>query len=461
MWRAVALLLAVSQLALRTLGYVLVTGFGSSDPIRVFTLDSVAGGLSAQGSFAVDAHFGANHSGWLSFTRDLSRVYAAVGGAVAVATATATLGPDGNVSTFSIASFAASTRCDDPVHISLSSDQSVLSSVSYNVGSYTTFFASSLAVAQTRYACSRAHQSVTAPNPRGGDNLLVPCLGDDRIRTDTLGGPGCSPPGAVCNNSAGAAVSRPGGGPRHLALHPTLPVAFVLNELDSTLAVWAYSSSAPQLEDPAYVTTLAPSESSRSNSSFWSAAEVLVSSDGRYVFTSNRAMPNAVAMNLSSSIASFAVRTNGSHTRVEMIGLFGGERGRVVFPRAMCLSPDDKWLVVANQRNNSISVFSVSPDGRLVFASQTFDVGREPIFVAVLPAPVRATSTPSASASSSASASATSSASLSASASMSALASESAGARAASGARAAGGAGDSVWESLAFLALSWTFICVE
>ena len=75
-----SILLVASELASRALGHVLVVGFGSSDPIRVFTLDP-AGGLSAQGSFAVDA--GARHSGWLALTRDLSRVYAAVGGAVA------------------------------------------------------------------------------------------------------------------------------------------------------------------------------------------------------------------------------------------------------------------------------------------------------------------------------------------------------------------------------------------
>src|SRR5213592_3146080 len=41
----------------------------------------------------------------------------------------------------------------------------------------------------------------------------------------------------------GDAVMRPGAGPRHLAFHPTLPLVFVANELDSTVATLRFVST--------------------------------------------------------------------------------------------------------------------------------------------------------------------------------------------------------------------------
>ena len=41
----------------------------------------------------------------------------------------------------------------------------------------------------------------------------------------------------------GDAVMRPGAGPRHLAFHPTLPLVFVANELDSTVATLRFDSA--------------------------------------------------------------------------------------------------------------------------------------------------------------------------------------------------------------------------
>jgi len=35
---------------------------------------------------------------------------------------------------------------------------------------------------------------------------------------------------------------RPGAGPRHIAFHPTLPLVFVANELDSTVATLRFDA---------------------------------------------------------------------------------------------------------------------------------------------------------------------------------------------------------------------------
>src|SRR5439155_21463463 len=54
----------------------------------------------------------------------------------------------------------------------------------------------------------------------------------------------------------GDAGLRPGAGPRHLAFHPTLPLVFVANELDSTVATLRFDSARGALSPQGTLSTL-------------------------------------------------------------------------------------------------------------------------------------------------------------------------------------------------------------
>jgi len=133
----------------------------------------------------------------------------------------------------------------------------------------------------------------------------------------------------------------PGSGPRHLSFHPSGAVAYVANELNSTLAVLRYDPREGRLTLASTVPT-APAGDVRNYPS-----ELVVSRDGRFVYVGNRGH---------NSIAIFAVTGD----RVTALGTVpcGGD-----WPRHLALSADGRRLYVANQLSDQVATFRVEPRG--------------------------------------------------------------------------------------------------
>src|SRR5712671_5109309 len=96
---------------------------------------------------------------------------------------------------------------------------------------------------------SHPHDVVFDPS---GRFVLVPDKGLDRVfvfRFDAASGR-LSPAETDC------VKTRPGAGPRHLAFHPKLPVVWVLNELDSTVATCRWDAGRGALTQIEVVNTL-------------------------------------------------------------------------------------------------------------------------------------------------------------------------------------------------------------
>jgi 6-phosphogluconolactonase len=144
----------------------------------------------------------------------------------------------------------------------------------------------------------------------------------------------------------GAAVMRPGAGPRHLTFHPTLPLVYVANELDSTVATLRFTSGDGRLAPQSAVSTLPPGWTGGSPNY---PADIHVAANGRTLYVSNRGH---------NSIALFSVTAAGALELKETISTEGD------WPRNFALT--DRWLLVANQRSNSVVVFGRDPNnGRL------------------------------------------------------------------------------------------------
>ncbi|HCU11038.1 MAG TPA: 6-phosphogluconolactonase, partial [Gemmatimonadetes bacterium] len=86
-----------------------------------------------------------------------------------------------------------------------------------------------------RQDAPHAHCIVADPSNRFA---LSADLGADRVFVYRLDLEGKS----LRHIEAGDAVMRPGAGPRHIAFHPTLPLVFVANELDSTVATLRFDA---------------------------------------------------------------------------------------------------------------------------------------------------------------------------------------------------------------------------
>jgi 6-phosphogluconolactonase len=145
---------------------------------------------------------------------------------------------------------------------------------------------------------------------------------------------------------------RPGAGPRHLAFHPTLPLLFVANELDSTVATLRFDRENGRLALFGTHSTL-PAGWSGANY----PADIHVASSGRTLYVSNRGH-NGLA------VFSVAERT-GALTLEQTVSTEGD------WPRNFALDPTGRWLLVANQRSGSVVVFARDErSGRLTPTTQ-------------------------------------------------------------------------------------------
>jgi 6-phosphogluconolactonase len=167
------------------------------------------------------------------------------------------------------------------------------------------------------------------------------------------------------NNPAFAKVS-PGSGPRHFSIAPSGKFVYLVNELSSTVTVFAYNSSSGQLQEKQTISTL-PAGFKGENTT----AEIELDAKGKFLYVSNRG---------DDSIAVFAVDPHsGKISWVERVPT-GGKT-----PRHFTLDPTGKWLFAANQDSNDITIFHVDPDsGRLTPTPNTLQVAT-PVSVVFVP----------------------------------------------------------------------------
>ena len=150
--------------------------------------------------------------------------------------------------------------------------------------------------------------------------------------------------------------ARPGAGPRHLVFHPEGRLAYLLNELNSTVTALAYDAAAGRFRELQTLPTL-PAGYAEKNS----GADLHVSPDGRFLYTSNRGH---------NSIAVFAIDAlRGTLTPVQHVPTQGQT------PRNFSLDPAGRLLLVANQSSGSLVSFRVDGQtGRLTATGHTAEV---------------------------------------------------------------------------------------
>ena len=188
------------------------------------------------------------------------------------------------------------------------------------------------------------HAHCILPDPSNRFALAAD-LGADRVFVYRLDLDGKS----LRHVEGGDAVMRPGAGPRHITFHPTLPLVFVANELDSTVATLRFDTERG---------ALAPLDTRSTVPAGWTGrgtnypADIHVASNGRSLYVSNRGH---------NSIAVFSVAESTGALALEQVVSTEGD-----WPRNFTIDPSGRWLLVANQRSDSIVVFGRDPhNGRL------------------------------------------------------------------------------------------------
>src|SRR5215470_4737831 len=126
---------------------------------------------------------------------------------------------------------------------------------------------------RVRQASSHPHEAVFDP---GGRFLAVPDLGLDRIFVFRLD----AASGKLAPNDPPFVATRRRAGPRHIAFHPEMPLAYVINELDSTVVTYRFDPQRGSL----HAIQILPSTPS-SYTGELSSAEIAVAPNGRFVYT--------------------------------------------------------------------------------------------------------------------------------------------------------------------------------
>jgi 6-phosphogluconolactonase len=144
--------------------------------------------------------------------------------------------------------------------------------------------------------------------------------------------------GTIVANEPPFAKVKPGAGPRHFTFHPNGRYAYVINELDCTVATFAYDSASGALMATQTITTL-PKDFDGSNT----CAELRVHPSGKFLYGSNRGHDSIVVYRVDLSI--------GTLTFVEH------ETADIKTPRNFNIDPTGKFCLVANQGGDSVVVF--------------------------------------------------------------------------------------------------------
>ena len=188
--------------------------------------------------------------------------------------------------------------------------------------------------------------------------LWVPCLKEDRIRLYNLTSDGQLLPG-----KPEAVDTVTGAGPRHMDFHPHRPYAYCINELNSTVNVYALAGEGA----PRIVQTLDSMPAGFADTRW--AADIHITPDGRYLYSCDRT---------ASVITCFAVSEDGSLLSVV------GHQATETQPRGFNIDGAGQYLVAAGQKSHQIAVYRIDDETGNLQPLARYPVGQGPMWVTIL-----------------------------------------------------------------------------
>jgi 6-phosphogluconolactonase len=146
--------------------------------------------------------------------------------------------------------------------------------------------------------------------------------------------------GQLAPTEQAAIASKTGAAPRHTTFHPTLPILYVNNELDSTVTVFDWHSG--RVTEAQVISTIPNGHAGRNTT-----AEIAASPCGRFLYVSNRGDDTVVLFHVTPTTGrlSYAGATPT-----------GGKR-----PRFFTLDLTAERLYAANQDSDDITGFRIDP----------------------------------------------------------------------------------------------------
>lgn len=182
---------------------------------------------------------------------------------------------------------------------------------------------------------SHVHSTIFSPDHK---NLIVPDLGLDKIFIYNFSAKSAIPLNPSLQKFATTATSA---GPRHFVFHPNKKFGYASEELAGSVEVFKYKKGGLQS-----IQRL-PTHPTEATGPF-SSADIHITADGKFLYVSNRAKENNLAI--------FSVNsTNGKLTPLGYQPTLGE------VPRNFIIEPTGRFVLVANQLSGNIVIFKRNP----------------------------------------------------------------------------------------------------
>jgi 6-phosphogluconolactonase len=156
-------------------------------------------------------------------------------------------------------------------------------------------------------------------------------------------------------------------GPRHIAFHPRLDIAYIDNEQGSSVTAYRFDKTGGSLTALQTISTL-PSDFQQRNA----CAEIKIHPTGRFLYVSNRGHD---------SVARFQLDERSG----ELSAL--GQTPTEKTPRSFDLDPAGKFLYVCGESTDRLVAYRIDRESGGLTQAATYSVGKTPWWVAVVDVP--------------------------------------------------------------------------
>jgi 6-phosphogluconolactonase len=191
-------------------------------------------------------------------------------------------------------------------------------------------------------------------------HVLVPTLGNDRVSVFTFD----AAAGILAPATPPATEVKAGAGPRHVRFHPGGTLVYVIGELDAAVYVFDYDAGSGRLTAKQSVSALPPGFQGEP-----AAADLHVTSDGRFLYASERT---------SSTLAAFRIDpARGTLTPIDSVPT---EQE----PRGFAIDPSGRYLLAVGQHSHAMSSYAIDPTSGQLCKLREYPMGRNPNWIEII-----------------------------------------------------------------------------
>ena len=170
--------------------------------------------------------------------------------------------------------------------------------------------------------------------------------------------------GTLSPNTPGEIRSKPGAGPRHMALHPNGRFLYLITETTDTIGTYAIDPASGTLSELQFVDALPAGFTEQP-----AAADLHVTPNGRFLYGSERR---------TSTLAGY--RIDPDTGTLSPIGHFPTEKT----PRGFAIDPRSRFLLSVGLDSNAMTVYRIDPQSGALTGLEQYPMGQQPNWIEIV-----------------------------------------------------------------------------